>query len=171
MKFNVTKRQVIKALNTEPLMGGAFVHSEDFEEGKNPYKNNSKCAVCAVGAVMDFTIGKMVDSNKLDSIARSLTKTCAMNDSNLEEITGDVYYDKRDLGDAKKVAKKAASMGLPMSGLSILFEHLMDVGYYSVDKTYRNKNGTANAKAREILINFVKSNFPSTIKIDTKKEY
>ena len=42
MKITITKKQIIEAINNEPLSNGLFV----------PFIPNPKCTVCAVGAVL-----------------------------------------------------------------------------------------------------------------------
>jgi hypothetical protein len=177
MKFTVTKQQVIKALRTEPLMNEAFIHYSQYSHGGGKdakrFKNNTNCAVCAVGSILDCSLGKKLSLERLGEIGESITKVACPSDRedlDVENESTFSFTDISDLNGLKKVASLAAEKGFLMSGLSMLFEGVMDLDRTGIGQ-YKNLDGTANRKAREILVNFVKKSFPSKLVIDTKKEY
>lgn len=154
MKFKVTKRQIIKALKTEPLLPGSFVHDEhDYDDGNNSrFKNNIKCPVCAVGAILDCSIGNKVEGPKeLDEIGHIIT---------MKSGFWSTFGTKTAISAAKDMVDEN-----PLSALSCLFESLME------NSDMQTKKGFANAKARNILVNFVRKNFPSKLHLDTNCEY
>ena len=147
MKTTVTRRDVLKALRTEPLRGGTYVHVGSVDS--KLFKNNSQCAVCAVGSILDLSIGHKFSAEEMDSIGCGLVKTpVAMNtELSVKEIVED--------------ATAASQNGYPLSGLSILFEGLF------VKSHYRTKGHLANSKLRLRLVKFVKKNFPAKLTFDT----
>lgn len=173
MKFTVTRQQVVKALKTEPLMSGSWIHINRDDNGvaikdKAKYKNKTGCAVCAVGSILDCRLGNKMGLEQLARLGSNIVEA-PTKDERYEILEDDQIPDSGgeiDLKYLKALAKAAMKNKLPMSALSILFEGLMDLDY----SKYQTQEGLANRKAREILINFVKSNFPTKLVIDTKRE-
>lgn len=160
MKITATKAQVIKAMKKEPLFAGSWVDSD----APMRTKNKIGCAVCAVGGVLEMCM-KRPDAMDIDSIAshvvrdgRAFTSKRSVYDSH-----GNVDYVRYSLKELKNLAAQYIADGEPLTALSSLFEALAD------DEKYVNQDGTANRKMREILVNFVKSNFPKKVIIDTTK--
>lgn len=173
MKTVVTKRQVIKALRTEPLRGGTYFHTDS----KEKFKNNTGCAVCAVGGLLDEAVGKRMSAEELDGIACDLVRRPTMGDF-INKLNEENCYDKygyyihgveeinfrsvkRDVSKIVEIAKLSVKRKQPLSALSMLFEAL-----YS-KRSYRRKNRIANQKLRNVLIDFVKKNFPNKLTIDS----
>jgi len=169
MKIKLTKRQVIRALETEPLRSGAYVHLEQNEGEydmngkfiKTVYKNNTECAVCAVGSLMDCSIGTKKTPRQINRIAERLTTFPHMRDSD------DMYVDLRGTGVRGVIAyaRARARNGQYLSALSGLFEALAD------RKGYTTLDGLAGYRLRNILIQFVKSEFPTKLVLNTEKKY
>ena len=74
MKYKISKKKVIEAICTEPLKAGDFFHG-------STKKDNGKCSVCAVGAILRKTKQKTFSAN--DAV----------------EATKD-YFTEYELGDA-----------------------------------------------------------------------
>lgn len=176
MKINLTKRQVIKALRTEPLMAGEFFHKysnytydDDGNAIEIKYNNNNNCAVCAVGCLLnssklgeDVMAGKnKLSLGKLDQIARNLTEDVVFKDED-----GDVMsLSALTVTGVVNMAREKAKDGQYLSALSSLFEAL------SVRDGYTTSKDLANYRLVNILVNFVKAEFPSKLVLDTKKKY
>lgn len=63
MKYKISKKKVIKAIVTEPLASGRFFDSLDYKG-----KDDGKCAVCAVGAVLRNTKRRKFSSYDAENI-------------------------------------------------------------------------------------------------------
>lgn len=159
MKFSVTKRQVIKAIETEPLLSGTWVHTSE-EDSK--FKNNTQCPVCAVGSILDIGLGKHVSPSEIDEIGSMLVREATFACCALENGQEVNTFNTSDL---KTKAKELAKKGEYLSALSGLYEGL------SQRDEMKTQYGFANNRLRRILINFVKTNFPGKLNIDTRKEY
>lgn len=181
MKLKLTRQQVIKAIKTEPLKSGAYFHEEYLssqiydgnqwienpEKGK--FKNNTGCPVCAVGAILDTSLGKKRSATDLDEIGRFMVgnptvETLTSNEDHFgteEFISNGNYVNVKTL---IKVAERRVKER-PLSSLSSLFEGLMD------REEMQTNLGYANYRARRILVNFIKKNFPTKLVIDTKETY
>lgn len=166
MKFEVTRRQVVKAIKTEPLKGRSWFHDEEFD--KKDFKNNTGCAVCAVGSILDCSLGKTHSAEELGYVARQIVKNPTLEDLNMsmdhEEIVSITNGNEVPVRELIKVATKV-SVQDPLSALSSLFEGLMD------REEMQTNGGMANYRARRILVNFVKRNFPTKLKLNTKNQY
>lgn len=166
MRFQVTRRQVIKAMKTEPLVGGSWFNYDTDLNG-NPIKvkgvkNNVKCEVCAVGGLLSTAIGKKCELDILDEVPERVVREAraeAVYDEDFNRI--EAPSKRASVKDVVKFAELAAKKIGPLSALSTLFEKL-----YS-KRSMRRKNRRANAKLRKVLIGFVKKNFPTKLKIDT----
>lgn len=160
MKITATKAQVVKAMRKEPLFAGSWVDSD----APMRTKNKIGCAVCAVGGVLEMCM-KRPTAEEVDSIASHVVRDGrAFNlKRSVTDNFGNTEYKKYTLKELKSLAAQYIADGKPLTALSSLFECLADDG----DK-YVNQDGTANRKMREILVNFVKSNFPKKVIIDTK---
>ena len=170
MRLNVTRKQVIEALRTEPLRGNKWFHIKMSEiTGRaiidKKMTNNSKCAVCAVGSILDCALGKTEEANDLNQFASDIV-THANIDGFIGDYNTDIAYgDKkgkklRSTRDPKKlfaIATLASKDGMHLSGLSMLFE-----GLYK-QKRFRRKGRIANKRLRDILVKFVKQNFPKRL--------
>jgi hypothetical protein len=64
LQKTIGKKKIIKAINEEFLVPGAWQHRKD-DEGREFNKHKPGCAVCAVGAIIS-TIGQEDDSFKFD---------------------------------------------------------------------------------------------------------
>lgn len=179
MKMKVSRRQVILALKREPLYAGAFIHVPDKDDGsisdmrgrggiQNPqFDNQLGCAMCAVGSILSCGVNpekfKTFDSlRKLNQVGQRIIKHATMRDLTSYEdkeclINGQDETTRRLVAAARKEVKAT-----PLSALSSLFEALMD------KEEMVTSQGLANYKARRVLVNFVKKNFPATLVIDTK---
>lgn len=175
MRLNVTRKQVLEAIRTEPLRGGNWFHGRpnDFtgewtRTKVKGLKNNTKCAVCAVGGILDCALGKKETPKDLAEFASDLVQFARIDgfvdDYNYDIEAGTKQGKKiRNSRDPKRlfeIATLASKGGKHLSGLSMLFE-----GLY-VQKRFRRKGKMANKRLRNILIAFVKKNFPKRLVAD-----
>jgi hypothetical protein len=148
--MTVTKRQVLKAIQTEPILPGSFVHTANINAKR--YKNSVHCPVCAVGAIFSHTSKKGVDAESVDALARNTVMQYTFDDRS-------TYYDgslKELLKEAEKIVERH-----PLSALSSLFEALGNQDRYTTSK------GFANLRLRRILAAFVTEYFPEKLVLDT----
>lgn len=173
MKFEVTKKQILKAIKTEPLKAGKYIHYSEYSYylGRNieePKYDSSKtnCAVCAVGAILDCSLGDKMNPDELDNMGFKLVPFPVFDElTYLSEDIEILDSSRHSIRKLTGVAEKAVNLGHPLSALSSLFEGLMG------RRDMVTMEGLANYRARRILSNFVNKNFPSKLTIDTKKEY
>src|SRR5665213_3182416 len=111
MKMTVTKRQVLKAIQTEPLLTGSFIHTSHINRKR--FKNNVHCPVCAVESIFSCTASKNANANSVDELARSMVGQYTFPSG------GDVPF-----ASLREVLEKASEMvnRQPLSALSSLFE-------------------------------------------------
>ncbi len=170
MKITLTKRQVIQALQTEPLMSGSYIHNDDVDDNGNVlnqhFKSKTGCAVCAVGSLLDFSIGTKNNSEELCSIGSSITSSAVFGDSEVytDDDTGKSLYEY-SVREVIALARKEAANGRYLSALSSLFEELSNRDGMTTN------NGLAGYRLVNILVNFVKAEFPAKLVINTKKRY
>ena len=52
--MRITRKEILKAIRTEKLQGGSFIEARRISNfyGRNEYVYDSKCKVCAVGAIL-----------------------------------------------------------------------------------------------------------------------
>ena len=162
MKFTVTKNQIIKAIKTEPLKSGNL-YFIDYANCSDYINNNTHCAVCVVGSILSFRLGNTYTPLRLNNIASDLTKFAFINKLTAEDRTFDINNQptlRKTIRVAAAHAKKR-----PLSTLSSIFEYIMR------RPGMINDSGYANYKARRIMVNFVKKNFPAKLQLNTSKEY
>jgi hypothetical protein len=68
MKKTITKKQILKAIDTENLYPGTW-----FEK---THKNYKDCQVCAVGSVLRNSIGKEAFLNRVNSTSSEMADIC-----------------------------------------------------------------------------------------------
>lgn len=170
MKLNVTRKQVLQAIRTEPLRGNRWFHIKmDDITGKivpsrkadKNLTNNSKCAVCAVGGILDCALGGEQQASALSDFAGSIVSSATVEDfiGSFDGVAHGVKLKKtRDPEKLFKIATLASLQGKHLSGLSMLFE-----GLYSQKRFRTPKTKLANKRLRDILIKFVKKNFPKRL--------
>jgi len=170
MRLNVTRKQVLQAIRTEPLRGNKWFHikRDDITGGVVPFRkadkkltNNSKCAVCAVGGILDCALGKKEEVGPLSDFAAAIV-TNATVESFANEFAGNTrglkLTNTRDPEKLFKIATLASKQGLHLSALSMLFE-----GLFSQKRFRTPKTKLANKRLRKILAKFVKQNFPKRL--------
>jgi len=146
----VTRAMIYKALRTEKLKAGEF-----FEN----YSNPMDCNVCAVGAVLKHA---------------SFVKAAQKNYSDMDEVFNGYRISEQVCEDRQcngvDGALELAEEGNYMGALSSYFEGLMELKAIRLDK--RNRFGETDSTSvnvtksiREKCVQFVKDNFPKTIKI------
>lgn len=185
MRIKITRKQILQAIMNEPLKSGKFIHHQDetierldngnFKLVPNPefekYATNTKCAVCAVGSILDLTLGKKIAPKDLNLIGQAITTVAVFNDAPragaFKEIADRAEnFDRRTpVNTLLRTARKVARKGKRLSALSSLFESLME------KKDMRTSRGFANKKAREILVKLVKTTFPVTLVLNTENSY
>lgn len=164
MKIKLTKAQIVRALQTEPLKAGSFVHFE--EQDVELFKNKTGCATCAVGSLLDCSIGSKQNAEKVSSIARQLTRWATFTDfSNDPVLDGTKSVYRASTRELVAAARKIARQGNYLSALSSLFEALSERGNMTTE------SGLAGYRLVNILVNFVKSEFPNRLVLDTNKSY
>lgn len=174
MKISLTKRQVIRALQTEPLMAGSYIHDDEYDDNGvalAPYKNNTGCAVCAVGSLLDCSVGKKFKKSNLLSelgqIGSGITTSAVLHDSEswMNDENGTKSFHELSIRELTALARKEAKAGRYLSALSGLFEAISDIDGYTTNR------GLANYRLVNILVNFVKAEFPGKLVINTRKQY
>jgi hypothetical protein len=159
MKFQVTKRQIIKAIKTQPLKPGRWVHSSLYNL---KFKNNVKCPVCAVGAILDMSVGAIFNRLDLICLALDLMTYTHLDNSNFYDGS---HFNPRKQDHLIRKAKERLIEGTYLSALSGLYEGLSRIPGMKI------KKGFSNAKLRGILIDFVRKNFPDKLTINTANRY
>lgn len=135
--YTITKKQVIKALETEPILqAGKFFHT--YEE-----ENKKICKVCVVGAVIRQNVPELVSVNIWPSNLSSRLNTF-----------GSFIPRDMDYSDFKEQALRSRH---PLNSLSIFFEGLKEIRYMG----YVNDEGFLRAE----LVNFVCATFPESFEI------
>ena len=132
----ITRRDILKAIRTENLQGGSFIHGR-LVEGEISKVMDSYCSVCAVGAVLR---NKGLEGVEIYDTACRIT-------------SGTAIIRRDSFNELKAIKKKKW-----LNALSIRFEHL-------VDKQSSRTNGVPTKKTKENLIRFVKRHFPKQIKV------
>lgn len=139
----VTRRTVIKALRTEKLRANNFFHTDN---------TLSKCAVCAVGAVL----------------RSSLTQE-QLRDADGYNATRGVYSGCDTEKEVQEKTRCEINEGNYLGALSVYFESLArrfarkGRGERANLEQVEAVNWTS--RRREKLVDFVKKNFPKTIEI------
>jgi hypothetical protein len=132
----VSRDQIIKAINTEPLQPGNWVHREDLAV-------IGDCGVCAVGGVLrSLGLSNDMISDKVTSV---LNRATVYDESDREGSEGDI----------RRTLKAKDYLG----ALSMKFEFISRRHYGEVLK------GKTLARVRKELVAFVKKNFPSRVKL------
>lgn len=149
MKFTVTKAQVVRALETEPILPGTFVSSGYDKCG---YNNNFKCPVCAVGSILSSTR----DQHFLDAAEANYYLLCIVE-----------HYHGCKLDYMDSVIGELLAKERWLSALSVLCESISDNELLTNSHKYLD-NEFANPEFRKLLIDFVDTNFPQEFEIDTE---
>lgn len=166
--MKVTKKQIIQAIQTEPLRSGQWIFMND--EGTN----GKSCPVCAVGAVLRRA---GIDPRFLDDVATSNARNAAasrivyISNTDGEETQYDFHTAPKKLKQAFMNDRIAQVKTDPLGALSSLFEELGE----SFTGTYTSPNGNEYTRwnpnrlqqTRKILTEFVKNHFPKTVWITT----
>jgi len=149
-RFTLTKKQVIRALKTERLTGGAWVDMYGALT-REEIVNKDNCSVCAVGAVLRHAFEGRITGIEIDAIGSKL--------GGLGRTA--------DLGYASDVIYIIAGQSVkrhPLLGLSQLFETL----YFSKYQLYGVLGKGRGPKMRALkkgLVTFVKKHFPEKFSI------
>lgn len=149
-KVVVTRREIIKALRTEPLQAGTFCtlgQGDHFHCSIDGEVGDSDCKVCAVGAIF-----------------RSKFKPYHLDVEYFDDTVSTAVDIAYVLFDDKEMVYRKLNEKDYLSALSVYFEAL-------VEKKMKNKALGSRAfvkvtpAMRENLVNFVKKNFPPFIVI------
>lgn len=136
--MRVTRKQIIKALRTEPLGAqGNFIQGTD-----------KTCRVCAVGAVLRATYK---DDDKVWRIGEELVRGTYVS-GNYHPYNGYTGSEKRKVVEA---ACAEQALTNPLAALSSLYE-------YRLQKMMTTRITKA---LRESLVNFVKKHFPKEVTV------
>jgi hypothetical protein len=145
IKKTVSRKTIIKAINEEPLKSGEFVLLDN--KGWDPVPSKDKnCQVCAVGAVLRRA---GLSNNKIHSFGDKL-----MWNGDVTPHTDDSFCEYDESATNAQIESLIRAK-MYLHALSVKFE-------YQADKTGHGK------RTRKILTNFVKENFPATIKLNPK---
>jgi hypothetical protein len=165
MKVEITKKRIIKAIETEPaLVPGLWVTYE----GAAPANvgNTANCSVCAVGAVMRSCMEPTQSANFIDSAASAAIEV----EDNLEAADTAELRSVQSFSETRKQiyarAKKQAENKLYMHSLSYVFEGLTDLKGREEFRARRFISKAAMRSVRRSLVSFVKKNFPNKVVID-----
>ena len=84
--MQVTRRQILRAIRTEKLKPGSFLHEKRIRKGfeEYDYVSDKTCKVCAVGAVLRVA---GVKNELIDSLGYSVCKTSAIDSAGDEEAS------------------------------------------------------------------------------------
>lgn len=164
MKYTITRRQIIKALKTEPLGGGQWINLENQEDFNNAIVKAAdvKCTVCAVGAVLRGALGRILTVEQLHNSSYDLCSRQSCDYEHVPDYTGGYNY-------SLKEAREYASEGLKkhkmyLASLSSFFED-MYYNIYNVSFAVGRDRGPKMRAIRYQLVKFIKENFPKEIKV------
>ena len=174
MKYKITRRQVLKALRTEPLKAGNWVHFsglKDLPEGAAYYDDRklreyrkpatAKCKVCAVGAVLRGSLGDKITLGQIQDFGdNDMIGACMVGDT--PYASSDAYSIKEAKEVAEEVLKRYKN---PLIGLSNYFETLY-YNIYDLESATPRQIGSKMKAIRLELAKFVKKNFPKSIRVD-----
>ena len=164
MKFKFTKKDIVKALKTEPLYFNSFFSVVGSKE------ELKKCNVCAVGAVMRSNNALMNwAGQRLSYMGGHITRDeCVSNPIQCLSFTENMCYLKDLLNDLLLDKNY-------MGALSVYFESLAWDSPYLLRNWYANHAITNNPrkgrmtarskKNRAKVIKFVQKHFPKTITV------
>jgi len=136
MRKTITRREVLKAIRTEPLKRGKWVQMDVYKSFVP--SSDPKCEVCAVGAVLRHA---GLNNEQISEFGDQMV-------SGPFPCVGDCF-DYREFEDAVKQALKEKRY---LYALSLKFErHAKRLG--------------KGRRIRNLLANFVKRNFPKSVKV------
>ena len=107
--MRVTRREILKAIRTEKLQGGAFIQTRS----DYPYIVDDTCKVCAIGAVLRQ---KGIPSESIENMAYAITSDdfaigpddCFASTNEFEAIKAKAYMNALSLR-FEKLAKKSGT--------------------------------------------------------------
>lgn len=152
MKKTILRKNIIKALKTEPLGYGHWL-SDAYSALGNRKKISDfdklpeGCTVCAVGATLrkELHVGR-----------DKFNRACSLNTH---------HYHDAIFEDAKKEIKEQLGMGNFLGALSIFFEAQGDIVRRRKGMYYEDQYPNVTPAVRHKLVEFVKKNFPVSITV------
>lgn len=159
----VTKREIVEAIKTEPLLlAGGWLKPLSDEGSDGSYDESRvkdvKCSACAVGAVLRKVLS---GTNTIEAV-----RSAAADAVNFGRYGGDWISEDEESQKAwlfKTAAERLKSDSeTPMSVLSFVFESM--AVYYQVEGGFGEI--TSAEKSRAVTTEFVRQHFPRTVKID-----
>lgn len=157
MKRVITRKQIIKALQTEPLRAGNWISSSSETYTWYHLAKRTKCTVCAVGGVLRSSLGNELTCNQIASFGVNL----ALNEEAISPFVTEArqLFSKKDLKaiflDGKKRLKKYSQLTV----LSYVFESVYQA--YGLDRCRTSGRGPKMRALRNSMVKFVEANYPT----------